>query len=71
MIHVNMNKNEDHEILQKKPMANGTKCEMANCKSNLDPNIKKSYFRFPQHDYLWVMQYMNYSITLIFMFSVL
>ncbi|XP_050437756.1 uncharacterized protein LOC126843978 [Adelges cooleyi] len=40
------------EVLYIKTTTQGTKCEMVNCKSNSDGNVcKKSYFRFPKHDY--------------------
>lgn len=48
-----MDENEhDEVVVQNKSTSPGIRCEMANCKSNSDPNIQKSYFRFPQDDYL-------------------
>lgn len=41
----------NNEAFPAKQTTYGSKCEMANCRSYLDPNMKKSYFRFPHNDY--------------------
>lgn len=50
--YLNMSDVEYDEVLKNKSTTYGSKCEMTNCRSNLDPNSKKSFFRFPLQDYL-------------------
>ncbi|XP_050532824.1 uncharacterized protein LOC126900867 [Daktulosphaira vitifoliae] len=39
------------EKIINKSTSHASKCEIANCRNNIDLNTKKSYFRFPKQDY--------------------